>query len=191
MIIGDVLFLKPDLDSYLRAQVGAVDEHVRSHVGKADLGKSDADLAAQLLPAALVDPLVVDFDHPQKDVSEVRVRVRDPFMGDVEIDGVRAVRSFGFTGDPGLFQLRTNPFSTVFPYGVVGGGRVTIGIEGRNEPEALKQEIDRQEKLLRDYVGRSLAQVDKHNRSLGALLGEAVSRRRKTLAGLDDLRNKI
>jgi hypothetical protein len=190
VIIGDILFFRGDLDGYLRGEVEFIEEHVRHHVGRGDLDSSDAEIVAGLSPRAIVAPLIVDFDNPQKKVSEVRVTVRD-FGEDIKINGVRAERSFAFTGDAGLFELRTNPFATVFPHGVVSGGRVTIGMEGRNDPEMLKAEIDRTERSLREYVGWSRAQVDAHNQTLKGLLTEAVARRRKTLAGLDDLKNRI
>ncbi|MER8512929.1 hypothetical protein NKH47_08245 [Mesorhizobium sp. M1060] len=191
MIIGSALFLKNDLDNYLRAQVGAVGEHVRKTVSKADLSKTDAEIAQQHLPAARVEPLQVDFENPQKDVSEARVRVNDVFDGAVTIDGVRATRSFAFTGDQDLFSLRTNPYSSVLPHGLVRDGRIVIGMEGRNDAETLKREIDRQEQILREYVGNSKAQVDAHNARLEALLTAAIAHRRQTLVGIDALKDRI
>lgn len=190
MIVGEVLFRDRDLDSYLRAQVAAVDNHVRQHVGKADLEASDAEIAGRLLPAARVEPLIVDFDHPTKDAREARVQVHDTFDGPVTINGVRATRSFNFTGDAELFQLRPSPWSNS-PHGEVRGGRITIGIEGRNDPETLKREIDRQEQLLREYVGHSKAQIDRHNAELERLLIGAIARRRKTLTDIDALKDLI
>lgn len=191
MIIGEALFRDDGLDRYLRAQVGAIDDYVRQHVNKADLEDTDAEIARRLLPAARVEPLVVDFDHPEKDTREARVQVHDVFDGPVTINGVRATRSFAFTGDAGLFLLRTNPWSTGLPHGEIGRGRITIGIEGRNDPETLKREIDRQEQLLREYVGHSKAQIDRHNAELERLLIETIARRRKTLTDIDALKDLI
>ncbi|UCI05680.1 hypothetical protein [Mesorhizobium sp. B1-1-8] len=191
MIIGEALFRKNDLDNYLRAQVGAIDEHVRKNVTKADLGKTDAEITQQHLPGARVEPLQVDFENPQKDVSETRVQVHDVFDGAVMIDGVRATRSFAFTGEPALFSLKTNPYSSVLPHGLVTGGRIVIGMEGRNDAETLKREIDSQEQTLRVYVGYSKAQVDAHNAKLEALLTDAIARRRKALDAIDALKDRI
>jgi hypothetical protein len=191
LIIGNPLFRKNDLDSYLRAQLGAIDEHVRKSVGKNDLARSDAEIAQSLMAEAQVTPLIVDFENPMKAAREARVQVNDMFNGRVTIDGVCATRSFSFTGDRGLFDLRTNPYSSVLPYGDINGGRVTIGMEGRNEPETLKQEIDRQENILREYVGYAKAQVDAHNAKLEGMLVDAIARRRAHLASIDDLANKI
>ncbi|MGX5806039.1 hypothetical protein ACWGS9_33240 [Bradyrhizobium sp. Arg314] len=191
MIIGEALFRKNGLDNYLRAQVGAVEEHVRKNVTKVDLSKTDAEITRQHLPNARVEPLQVDFENPQKDVSEARVRVHDGFDGAVIIDGVRATRSFAFTGEPALFSLKTNPYSSVLPYGLITGGRIVIGMEGRNDAETLKRDIDRQEQILREYVGYSKAQVDAHNAQLETLLTEAIARRRKALDAIDALKGRI
>ena len=63
MIIGNVLFLEESLDRYLRAQEGAVGNHVRQKVSRVDLIKSDAEIVHALLPEARVAPLKVDFDN--------------------------------------------------------------------------------------------------------------------------------
>ncbi|MBT1159824.1 hypothetical protein J1C56_30175 [Aminobacter anthyllidis] len=55
----------------------------------------------------------------------------------------------------------------------------------------MKREIDSQEQTLREYVGRSKAQVDAHNAKLEALLIEAIARRRKALVGIDALKDRI
>lgn len=191
LIIGSPLFRNNDLDSYLRAQVGAIDNHVRQNVGNEELGKTDAEIAAGMMAEARVEPLHVDFDNPKKEAREARVQVSDTFSGRVTIDGVRATRSFAFTGDAGLFNLRTNPFSSVLPYGEVQSGRVTIGLEGSNDPETLKREIDRQEEILRQYVGYSKAQIDAHNAALEGPLTAAIARRRAHLASIGDLASKI
>ncbi|SDG98247.1 hypothetical protein [Pelagibacterium luteolum] len=57
MIIGNVLFLEESLDRYLRAQEGAVDNHVRQKVSRVDLITSDAEIVYALLPEARVAPL--------------------------------------------------------------------------------------------------------------------------------------
>lgn len=191
MIIGNPLFRNNDLDGYLRGQVGAIDEHVRRNVTKNDLVRTDAEIAQSMLAEAKVEPLVVDFDNPAKAVREARVQVKDMFSGPVTIDGVRATRSFSFSGDARLFDLRTNPYTSVLPYGEVTSGSVTIGMEGRSDPERLKREIDRQEEILREYVGYARSQVDAHNSRLEDLLAAAISRRRAHLTSIDDLASKI
>lgn len=191
MLIGEALFRNGDLDNYLRAKIADVDNYVRQHVAKADLEKTDAEIAQRLLLAARVVPLVVDFDHPEKDVREAHVQGHDVINGRVTINGVRATRSFVFTGDADLFQLRTNPWSSGIPHGEVRGNTVIIGIEGRPDPDGLKTEIDRQEQYLREYVELSRAQIDRHNTALGRTFIEAIARRRQTLVGIEALKDRI
>lgn len=192
LILGEPLFSKGELSSYLRAQEGAVDDHVRQTVSKSDLTKLDAELVQEMLPGARVTPLSVLFDDVEKNVAETRITVNDHFSGRVQIDGVRATRSFPFLGQDGLFDLRPNQWSTVLPYARVQANRIVIGIEGRpNDPDSLKQELDRQEKYLKDYVAWSSKQIEDHNAKLENLLAEAVARRRKHLTSLDDLASRI
>lgn len=191
MLVGGPLFLNADLDSYLRAQVAAIDEHVRTHVSTLHLEKTDIEIAEGLLPGACVAPLIVDFDHPQKDVREARTQINDAFHGRISIDGVRATRTFAFTGDSHLFHARTNPWSTTVPHGEIRGGSITIGVEGRNDPDTLRGELDRQEHLLRDCIENSRKQIERHNNDLKSLLTDAIARRRKTLEDIESLRNKI
>jgi len=192
MIIGDALFAERDLDNYLRGQKAAVDGHVRKHVQSKELQTSDdMTIVKRLLPDGLVAGLDVDFDNPVKDLKEARVTVRDHFHGNVEINGVRATRSFAFKGDQRLFSLLTNPYSMSLPHGRVVGNRIEIGMEGRPDAETLKREIDRNEQLLREFVAWSTHQVEEHNRQLEGLLTKAVAARRAELDRFSDLKNSI
>ena len=192
LVIGKPLFREGDLSNYLRAQEGAIESHVRTTVTKSDLSKSDAEIIAGMMPGARVNPIAISFDAVQKSVAEARIAVNDHFSGRVQIDGVRATRTFPFSGDAKLFDLRPNQWTTVLPYAEVRSGQVVIGFEGRaDDPESLRQELDRQEKYLSDYVEWSTKQVGEHNVRLEAMLGEAVARRRQHLSSLDDLASRI
>ncbi|WP_378946648.1 hypothetical protein [Mesorhizobium sp. ANAO-SY3R2] len=164
---------------------------MRQMIAKADLVKTDAEIVQLLLPGACVEPLEIDFDRAEKNVREVRVTVNDAFHGQVQIDGVRATRSFPFRGDRMLFTLRPNQWSSAIPYAEVGQASITIGIEGRNNAETIKQELDRQQKILGEYTEWSTTLINQHNARLEGLLAAAVARRREHLASLEDLKSRI
>lgn len=187
MITGDVLFWKNDLGSYLRAQVNAVEDHVRKYMTAASLDQSDDEIVARMLQDAMVGSLSIDFDNPQRDVKESRVTVRDHFSGNVTIDGVRVTKSFKFTGDSNLFNFRPSTFDTSPPHGTVQSGRVILGYEGRNDPDSIKRSIADQEKQLKQYAEWSKANVDAHDAQLPALLKSSVERRRMSLQELSKL----
>ncbi|WP_027669279.1 hypothetical protein [Rhizobium leguminosarum] len=187
MIIGDVLFWKNSLGDYLRAQVAAVEGHVRKHITAADLMQNDDEIVAGMLADAIVGSLSVDFENPDRAVKEQRVTVRDHFSGSVTIDGVRVTKSFAFTGAPHLFSLRPSTFDSGPPHGVVGSNRIILGYEGRNDPDAIKSAIADQEAQLKIYINWSNAEVETHDAKLPALLKAAVERRRKSLLDLSKL----
>lgn len=188
MLIGEPLFRQGDLGEYLRQQVAAIEPYVSKNVTSSDLERSDVEIAEALLREAKIDPLVIDFDNPSRNVEEARVRVHDMFDGVVEIDGVRATKAFRFTGESDLFRFRPNRWSNS-PHGVIRNGQVVIGIEGRNDADAIKGEIDRQESSLREHAENSSAQVAEHNAALEQQLIEAVARRRDRLGGIEKLRD--
>ncbi|MDL2409956.1 hypothetical protein PY650_30940 [Rhizobium calliandrae] len=189
MIIGDPLFWDRSLGSYLDAQVGAVDNHVRQHMTSAHLEMDDDAIVAMMLPGGKVGSLNVDFDNPDRDVKEQQVRVRDHFRGEVVIDGVRVTKSFRFSGDRAVFTLRPSSFDTSPPHGYVRDGYVTLGYEGHNDPETIKRLIAEQEAQLRKYVGQSKVEVDAHDARLPVLLKAAVERRRKALTEIEMLKD--
>ncbi len=189
-MFGDWLFRTGDLGDYLRQQDAAIEPHIRQHVHKGDLVRTDEEIADQQLVQALVEPLKVDFEHPTKKVAERRINLPDGFGGWDEVDGVCATRAFSFTGDSSLFRLRPNQFSSG-PRGEVRGNSVVVGAVGRNDPASLKQELDRQEAALREYVGNSNSQVASHNATLKSKIMEAVARRRRQLGELDKLKDLL
>ena len=190
MIIGEALFRKADLSAYLRQQVDAIGPHVRHNVNSGDLAKTDEELAAAMLPQALVAPIVIDFNNPTKDVVEAQVTVNDLFSGRVQVSGVRVTKSFTFEGDRRLLDMRPSGWSNS-PRATVGGNRIILGYEGRNEPQTIKDELEREESSLREYVATSTRDIEAHNAKLPAMLKEAVAARRKQLIDIDNLKNAL
>lgn len=187
MITGKPLFWEGSLSSYLRAQVDAIEGHVRKHMTTDHLGMDDDTIVATMMNQAKVGSLNVDFDNPERSVKEQRVRVRDHFRGEVVIDGVRVTKSFSFSGHHDLFGLRPSAYDASPPRGDVGYGRVTLGYEGRNDPDAIKSSIADQETQLKNYLQWSKADVDAHDERLPALLKSAVQQRRKALSEISRL----
>ncbi|PPC99397.1 MAG: hypothetical protein CTY31_10640 [Hyphomicrobium sp.] len=190
MVIGEALFVKGSLSSYFDQQVAAlrpfVEKFLGSHAGESD----ETKIVQAILAEARVEPLKVDFSAASKDVQSAKVRIRD-FGRDIEIDGVRATRTYPFTGDAGLFRLQPNTWTSVVPYGLVTGNRITIGIEDRNDPPSLKGHLDSQEELLRKYIDWQSANIEEHNRSLKPKIESLVAARLKHLDGVAKLKDMI
>jgi hypothetical protein len=190
---GDWLFRREDLDlgEYLRQLDAEIEPHIRQHVNKGDLVKTDEEIADRQMVQAIVGGLNVDFDNPTKEVVEQRVVVFDGYGGRFEVDGVCATRSFRFTGDRGLFERRPTSVASSIR-GEIRGNSIIIAAEGQKEDAArLKQQLDSQETTLRECVAKSAAQVETHNEALKAKIMQAVAKRRKHLGELDTLKDRI
>jgi hypothetical protein len=190
MYVGEALFIRGDLDAALRHQISTLKSFVDGRYDGLRGQFDDDSIIATLAKEAAIAPLEVDFDNPLKDVQAARVRVHD-WGREIEIDGVRATRSYPFSGDAGLFDLKPNQYWSMLPRGYVSGRSIVVGIEGRNDPEMLKRELEQQEKLLRDYVASQKAQIEAHNRELTLHIAEHVARRRQHLDSVSALKDLL
>jgi hypothetical protein len=190
MHIGDPLFARGSLSSYFEQNVAALRPFVEKYLSANSPGDDEEKFIAAIAAQACIQPLTIDFANPSKDVESVRVRVRD-WGREFEIDGVRATRTFSFSGDSGLFQLRPNRWTSVIPYGVVSHGRLTIGIEDRNDPASLKSYLDDQQNMLRDYTMWQEENIREHNSALEPKIRGLVGARIKHLRDVQDLRDLI
>jgi hypothetical protein len=190
MYIGNPLFVNGHLSDYLQGQERALAPYVDKILAGQGAVADDAALIAGIVEKAAIAPLAVAFEKVEKDVQPAKVRVRD-YGRDIEIDGVRATYTFPFTGEPELFRLQPNTFTSVIPYGTVDRGTITLGIEGRNDPESIKREIKNQEELLRSYVDWQRKQIEDHNNALRPRVEQLVAARRKHLEGVARLKDMI
>lgn len=188
MLIGKALFIDHDLDAVLRNQTSKLSHLVEHRYQGPRDDLEDAAIAQGIANEARVSPLQIDFENPEKKAVSEKVSVRD-FGQDIVIDGVRATYRFKFTGDPTLFSLKPNTYTSMLPYGSVENGFITIGITGANNPDRLKQELERQVQLLKDYVGYQSRQIEEYNRQLPQMVLPLIEARRLSLDALNRLRD--
>lgn len=190
MHIGEPLFIGGELSSYFAQNIAGLKPFIDEFIAQSPGEKDEEKLIAEIAVQAAIEPLSIDFDSVTKDVQSARVSVRD-FGRDIEIDGVRATRTFPFSGDGGLFQLRPNRWSSVLPYGIVSRHRITIGLEDRNDPATLKSYLDGQQNMLHEYVSWQHENIEEHNRSLPLKIEALVEARLKHLRGVEHLKDLI
>jgi prepilin-type processing-associated H-X9-DG protein len=190
MLLGNALFVDGHLSDYLHAQNAALAPYVENIMASQGNDASESELVSTVLEQAAVVPLSVAFDKVTKDVQPAKIRMND-YGRDIEIDGVSATRTYPFTGESEFFRLRPNTFTSVIPYGVISRGSITIGVQGANEPDRLKTEMQRQEGLLRQYVDWQCGQVEEHNRALRPQVERLVGARRKHLEGVAKLKDLL
>lgn len=179
---GNPLFYANNLDQYLRSQLAGLEAHLSKNVQSRHLAESDDEIVTRLLPEARVGALKVDFENPIRDVQEAQVQVSDQFRGgSITIAGVRATKSFPYTGDQALFDMKPNRFTMRLPYGIVSRTHVILTYEGRSDQDAIKREFADTEGVLKFYVEASSQQVEAHDAVLPDMLLTAVQRRRAQL----------
>jgi hypothetical protein len=196
--LGDLLFYRRDqvgLDDFLRHQVDLLRGKVDTLPDKFFSEKSDDEIAAHLAKEHAIQPLIVDFSAAKPNVQETQVEVRDQFgfnRGPIRVSGLLATKSIPFKGDPGLWHLRTNPYSTNAPLGEVRGNMLVIGISlpAQQTDEAARY-IDQTIAQIPEYLRRQEAQIAQHNASVPAQAMQLIRGRRQRLGSASDLLKKL
>ncbi|MHB0951209.1 MAG: hypothetical protein ACYC10_04705 [Allorhizobium sp.] len=185
MSTGDALFRGSDLSDFLGRRELSIQPIVTAQVNASNSLVPDDELAALLAQQLVVQPLVVDFEAVEKSVREARVLVND-FGRRIEIDGIRATRTFPFTGDGQFFYMKPSSYSSMLPYGTIEGNKISIAASGHpDNAERMKQELDREQELLQQYLDSQAKQIGAYNLGLKAKLEYAIAARRKSLGSID------
>jgi hypothetical protein len=192
----DALFCEGDLHATLQGHLRRVDSIVERIPKEQFLNASDDAIVENAVAELSVLPLELDFSAQTVSPQEALVKPSSFYSDPLErhsagIPGTRVLVEIPFTGDPALFKLRPNSFSSMFPRASVvgtssGGGHLEFSFEQAPgmPPEQVKQNFDQQVRLLTSYVTAQRSQVEAHN---SAVAGEA---RRSVLARRARLREQ-
>ena len=196
--LGELLFYRRDqigLDDFLRHQVDVLRGKVDTLPDKLFSEKSDDEIAADIAAEHAIQPLTVDFDAGKPNVQETQVEVHDQFgfnRGPIRVPGLLATKSIPFKGDPGLWRLRTNPYTMNPPRGEVRGNWLVIGIsvpaQQANEAAGYIEQTIAQ---IPEYLQRQEAQIVQHNTSLLTHAMQWIKARRQRLGSASDLLKKL
>lgn len=180
------------LEAHIEKARQKVDEIPRAQF----LASSD-DLIFEHVKADLfVNALVLHEDAKTLKDEEIQMEVPTIFGdGRVKIPGIRVTISIPYTGDSNLWTMCPSSYSSVFPLGNVrrsrseNDGILDVVIEQTvNEPqEQIKSELDRNLKLLRDYLANQKLNIDVANTKLEPLIHKAIHERREKLGKHDGI----
>ena len=190
------LFYEGDLDATLRAHFSKVQERVDA-IPENDLFREDeAALIESVKNDFIVVPLTVDEINKSMTREETKVDVSgDPSRyfsrnsGPFYVAGIRLRISVPFQGDPLLWKLKPNHWSSVFPYGDIRSrhgersGTLEIAIEypADKSPEEAKGRFDENMKNVRFYVDNQRGQIEEANARLPDLIRSALTSRKARL----------
>lgn len=196
-VIGDILFYKGDLDATLRHRITLLPAAVDKISAQTFNAKSDEEIAALVLKDFSVEPLALYVDQAEAKVEEGQAEVRDHFRynlpnGPMKVPGLKASKWIPFSGDPQLWKLKPNRYTSNPPYGEVRGNSLIIGI---TVPEAqaneAKQHIDRTLTQIPDYLTAQCAQIEEYNARLPAEIARLIQERRGRFGTAADLLKKL
>lgn len=197
-----LLFYEGDLDAVLRAQVASVMERVDSIPRDQFLSSPEDTLVEHIRSSMEIVPLQLHEDAMVMEQQETKIDVsrwpdrnlfREP--GPIYVSGVKITVTIPYSGDPALWKLRSNPYQTVFPRGVIRKpGRDEIGHleivlqQPSDEPaEKPKRELDDTLRGVRFYLENQKRQIEQHNAGLPNAIRQTVQVRRSRLQTHDGI----
>ena len=157
---------------------------------------SDEELVAFAEAKMRVNPLVLHAQAASGEQGETKVDVSGDSRrygtgrgGPHFIPGTEFVVRIPFEGDEWLFDCTPSTRSSMAPTSRIESGNVVIRIAQPYdaEPVAFKNALEREKKLIEEYVSWSSNDVASYNASLGAIAKRAVVHRRERLAKHQDL----
>lgn len=197
-VLGDLLFYRGDmvgLGDLLRHHIEQLRTKVDVLPDKLFVENSDDEIAAQIAKAQEITPLVADFAAATAKVQETEVEVSDQFgfrRGPIRVAGLLATKTIPFTGDPALWRLHPNSWSSSPPRGDVRGNNLVIGITvPTQQTDQAAQYIERTIAELPDYLARQKVLLDQHNASLAAQAMPWIKARRQRVSAASDLLKKL
>lgn len=190
------LFHKYDLGATIRAQSEGIEGRVDSLPKDQFITSSDQELFDHFMSAMEIQPLQLHEDSSEMDQEELQIDVsrnrrRNPFpeRESIMIPGVRVTISVPWTGEPQLWDMKPSQHYLNFPYGEIrepnseGIGYLNIVIEQPHdqEHEKIKEELDRNLDLIKDFIGFQKNEITQQNERLPKKIEVAIQNRRDRL----------
>jgi hypothetical protein len=132
------------------------------------------DLAAELVDAYRIDPLVLNWDGVTAEVRQAEISVSadakleiSSLTGPATVSGREITHFVPFSGAPGLFDMRPLMQTGDPPHGLVRGAELLISYSGVDaDPATFQSEFDRQEANVKTWVAAIKTDVDAFNTDL-------------------------
>ena len=189
------LFHEGDLSATLDNHNQGVGQKVDSIPRDQFLATPVDDLVQHIAGQMMVTPLTIYEDRMTRDQAEIKIDVAgwpDRFTrgdGPCLIPGIRVAIAMPFTGDPVLWRLRPNTFSSVLPIGVVRGSTLEMTFEMPldQDLQRIKKALDENLDLIRKHIGWQSQTIEQFNRNIDGTVRARVEARRQHLQKHDRL----
>jgi hypothetical protein len=191
------LFSDADLSSALDAKLAGIKDTVYAIPREQFLATSVDTLAEHVLGPLAIEPLVLHEDQMQMDNAETRVDVTGQFDydmgrgGRVHTAGHRLTFYLPYSGDPGLWKLRPNMWSSVMPRGDVDPRRsvLTISLTGpaNTAPERYQQQLASTLQGIRQMIASQAQLLAQYHSGLDGRVRAVIGQRRSEVEKLQGL----
>lgn len=195
-VVGELLFFRRngvDLDAVLRHQGDAGVSQVVEGLSEREIRETADDVLVQaVVVKTQIAPLVVNWEEGKAGVTEIMLDTVNMFQERIRVKGLRATKTFSFSGDPDLWYLRTNPYDMNPPRGEIGGRRLTVGMEVRDhEGDQAAAHIESSVRVIKEWLQRQEAQIATYNATVPARALSLIVQRRTRLGNASDLLKKL
>lgn len=182
------LFADGDLSSTLKNQRARAVKNVEEIPQAQFLNAAIDTVVEHIVSNYSIMPLELHEDLKTLDQQECQVEARSMFQSSpILVPGIQATVAIPFTGNPSLWKLQPNTFTSMRPQGSVrdirdGRGELILVFRvGTEELSRIKEELDQQLRIIRQYLGWQSPQVQSGNRELEPAVRRAIEERRARL----------
>lgn len=189
------LFQKSSISNVLDAQGAQCRQKVDAIAKDQFLGTPVDDLVDFVVAQIVVQPLVIYDDRMSREQHEINIDVagwpgRYTYGdGPCLVPGIRVVVSLPYSGDQALWDIQPNTISTGRPFGSVRSDVLEMTFECPIDQslDRIKQRLDENIQLIKQYLGWQEASISDFNRNLPTLARAAIEARRKRLEKHDQV----
>ena len=196
-VSSNQLFSDGDLSSVLGNKLSGIKASVHSIPREQFLAASIETLIEHLSSSFVIEPLVLHEERMQMDHSEAQVDVTGRFDydmgrgGRVHTAGHRLTFYIPFSGDPDLWKLRPNMWSSVMPRGEIDSrcSMLTLSFvnTSNTDPGRYKQELESSLSGVRQLIASQKQLLDQYHNRISGELRSAIEYRRAEIEKLHGL----
>lgn len=198
-VIGELLFAgvrnsqRPTLSDLLSHYQLQKTEELAMGLSNAKFSQlTEDEIVTELVGWLAIEPICINRDAATSDVRQIQVEADNPFGGNIKVQGFKITKTFPFSGDARLFDLRPRTYGLNGPYGLVDGQKLIIGMDVRQEHQAAAvAHIKSTIKLVENCIAGQLPELEEHRAKLPHLLLPLVQNRRRLLSLEDDLKSQL
>lgn len=198
----NLLFYQGDLHRVLRSEIEQIPKKVNAIPKDQFLASREEDIFENIIAQVEIDPLVIYEDRMEmesretkSDVSGSKERVFFGDKGPIYVDALEVTISVPFTGDPELWKLRPNHWTSAFPRAKIRqpekdeiGFLIFVFTQFKDEsPNKIKSRFNEELERIRTYLKSQKGQIDSFNASLPGYIQDAIKTRKEKLKTFDGI----